>query len=141
MKFHLKLERDGNYYFGLILLVVASASIIWAFFFDGFEPKDFLAYFLVYAWGFTLLLKSDSEYRLKRLEETVTVLQDRLDRLEAGFAPETVAPNSEGQEAEGTAREGDAERAITEQDTADQPAEQIEEEDKRWVVDSAKEEE
>ena len=85
MKFHLKLERDGNYYFGLILLVVASASIIWAFFFDGFEPKDFLAYFLVYAWGFTLLLKSDSEYRLKRLEETVTVLQDRLDRLEAGF--------------------------------------------------------
>ena len=141
MKFHLKLERDGNYYFGLILLVVASASIIWAFSLMALNRRIFWLIFWFTRGGLPLLLKSDSEYRLKRLEETVTVLQDRLDRLEAGFAPETVAPNSEGQEAEGTARESDVERAITEQDTADQPAEQIEEEDKRWVVDSAKEEE
>jgi len=79
-----KFNRDGNYYFGLALLVIASASIIWAFFFDGFDPEDFLVYFLIYAWGFTLLLKSDTEYRFDRLEKTVTTLQCRLDQLTAG---------------------------------------------------------
>ena len=84
MRFKLKFNRDGNYYFGLTLLVIASASIIWAFFFDGFDPEDFLVYFLVYAWGFTLLLKSDTEYRFDRLEKAVTALQSRLDQLTAG---------------------------------------------------------
>ncbi|HBR27805.1 MAG TPA: hypothetical protein DD789_00050 [Firmicutes bacterium] len=88
MKFNFKFNRDGNYYFGLILLVVASISILWAFFFDGFDPEDFLVYFLIYAWGFTLLLKSDTEYRLNRLETTVTVLQTRLDAIETGDLPE-----------------------------------------------------
>lgn len=88
VKFSFKLNRDGNYYFGLILLVAASISILWAFFFDGFAPEDFLVYFLIYAWGFTLLLKSDTEYRLNRLETTVTVLKDRLDALEICDLPE-----------------------------------------------------
>ena len=129
MKFKFKLERDGNYYFGLVLLVVASASIIWAFFFDGFEPKDFLAYFLIYAWGFTLLLKSDSEYRLNRLEETVTVLQNRLDKIEAGFIQEAEVQNGESKEVESRAEEGETERATSEENTAEQPAEQNEEEE------------
>lgn len=80
----MKFNRDGNYYFGLALLVIASASIIWAFFFDGFDPEDFLVYFLIYAWGFTLLLKSDTEYRFGRLEKAITTLQQRLDQLTAG---------------------------------------------------------
>ena len=87
VKFRFKLGRDGNYYFGLVMLVVASVSILWAFFFDGFEPVDFLVYFLIYAWGFTLLLKSDTEYRLNRLETTVTILKDRLDAFEIGDLP------------------------------------------------------
>ncbi|NLW60238.1 MAG: hypothetical protein GX073_07875 [Firmicutes bacterium] len=129
MKFNFKFERDGNYYFGLGLLVLASASIVWAFFFDGFEPKDFLVYFLVYAWGYTLLLKSDCEYRFKRLEETVTVLQNRLDKLEAGFSQEIEVRDGEGTEEDVTAGESEAESAITtEHDTPEQPADQDEKE-------------
>ena len=127
MKNKFKPTRDGNYYFGLVLLVVASASIIWAFFFDGFEPKDFLAYFLIYAWGFALLLKSDSEYRLKRLEEAVTVLQNRLDRLEAGFTQEAEAQNGASMQGERITAEVEAEKAIAEENTPDRPAEQNEE--------------
>ncbi|HHT48250.1 MAG TPA: hypothetical protein GXZ98_03035 [Firmicutes bacterium] len=94
MRFNFKFDRDGNYYFGLVLLVIASASIIWAFFFDGFDPEDFLVYFLVYAWGFTLLLKSDTEYRFNRLEKVVTTLQAKLDQIVADALHE----NKDGQE-------------------------------------------
>jgi hypothetical protein len=82
VKVNFKLSRDTNYYFGLFLLILASASIVWAFFNDGFDPEDFLVYFLIYAWGFTLLLKSDSEFRLRRLEEAMTSLQSRCEQIE-----------------------------------------------------------
>ncbi|HEY8392676.1 MAG TPA: hypothetical protein VIL83_08120 [Capillibacterium sp.] len=102
MKLKLEFKRDTNYYFGLALLVVASASIIWAFFFDGFEPEDFLVYFLIYAWGYTLLLKSDTEYRLDRLEKAVTALQRGLDQLTAGPLVENQDQQGEtGDEEEG----------------------------------------
>ncbi|HHW13242.1 MAG TPA: hypothetical protein GXX33_09620 [Firmicutes bacterium] len=123
MKFNFKFERDGNYYFGLLLLVAASASIIYAFFFDGFEPQNFLAYFLIYAWGYTLLLKSDCEYRLKRLEEAVTALQNRLDRLDTDFSQETEVHIGESTEAESIAEEGETEEASAEENTPDRPAE------------------
>jgi|SRR5690554_2029960 len=78
----LNLQRDTNYYAGLFLLVVASATLIWAIWRDAFEPRDFLLYFLIYAAGYVLLLKSDTEYRLKRLEEKTGQILARLDMLE-----------------------------------------------------------
>lgn len=75
-------QRDNNYYFGLFLLVVASASLLWAIWRDGFEPNNFLVYFLIYAWGYILILKSDSEYRFKRLEKKMTEVIARLEALE-----------------------------------------------------------
>lgn len=87
MRFDFKLNRDTNYYFGLLLLILASASIIWAFFNDGFDPEDFLVYFLVYAWGITLLLKSDAELRLNRLEQETTVILSRLEQIEKTLNP------------------------------------------------------
>ena len=100
MKLKLKFMRDGNYYFGLALLVIASASIIWAFFFDGFDPEDFLVYFLIYAWGFTLLFKSDTEYRLDRLEKAVTALQRDL-------AQDTTGPLDENHEQQGESKDAE----------------------------------
>lgn len=82
MRLNFKLSRDTNYYFGLLLLVVASASIVWAFFNDGFDPEDYLVYFLIYAWGFTLLLKSDSEFRLQRLEKKINSMESSLEEIE-----------------------------------------------------------
>jgi hypothetical protein len=87
MKFKIRFTRDTNYYFGLFLLILASVSIVWAFFNDGFDPEDFLVYFLIYAWGITLLLKSDTEFRLKRLEAETTRLLSRLDQIEAALNP------------------------------------------------------
>lgn len=81
-RWKLNLQRDTNYYTGLFLLVVASATLIWAIWRDAFEPRDFLIYFLIYATGYVLLLKSDTEYRLKRLEEMTTQILTRLARLE-----------------------------------------------------------
>lgn len=119
MKFSFKLERDGNYYFGLALLVVASASILWAFFYDGFEPKDFLAYFLIYAWGFTLLLKSDSEYRLNRLEEAVTVLQSRLDKIEGAISQQVEAEDGDPAEVADTVNQVGTEQVATDGSTGE----------------------
>ncbi|NLY89602.1 MAG: hypothetical protein GX085_08300 [Firmicutes bacterium] len=78
-----KFQRDTNYYFGLFLLVIASASLLWAIWKDAFEPHNFLVYFLIYAWGYILLLKSDTEYRFKRLEKKMTEVLARLEDLES----------------------------------------------------------
>lgn len=78
----LKLSRDSNYYFGLLLLVGASLSLIWAIWRDAFEPENFLVYFLIYGWGYLLLLKSDVEYRFGRLEQEMTRILSRIDSLE-----------------------------------------------------------
>ncbi|HHU83433.1 MAG TPA: hypothetical protein GXZ26_10570 [Firmicutes bacterium] len=75
-------QRDTNYYFGLFLLVIASASLLWAIWRDAFDPQDFLVYFLIYAWGYILLLKSDTEYRMQRLEKTMIEVLARLGALE-----------------------------------------------------------
>ncbi|NLW56953.1 MAG: hypothetical protein GX050_10155 [Firmicutes bacterium] len=95
MKLKIRFNRDTNYYFGLFLLILASVSIVWAFFNDGFDPEDFLVYFLIYAWGITLLLKSDTEFRLKRLEEETTRILSRLDRLEENLNPPAVESGEE----------------------------------------------
>ncbi|NLM38211.1 MAG: hypothetical protein GX202_08815 [Firmicutes bacterium] len=129
MPFKFKFERDGNYYFGLALLVVASASIVYAFFFDGFDPQDFLAYFLIFAWGYTLLLKSDCEYRLERLEEAVTALQNRLDRLDTGCCQETEVLIGESTETQNKAEEDEMEEASAEANVPNRPAPQNEEEE------------
>lgn len=90
-----KIQRDTNYYFGLFLLVVASASLIWAIWKDAFEPHDFLVYFLVYAWGYILLLKSDAEYRFTRLEKKMTEVLARLDALEDQSERKELPPSGE----------------------------------------------
>lgn len=79
LPFGIELKRDTNYYFGLTLLSVAVLCIGWAIVRDAFEPKDFLVYFLIYSWGYVLVLKSDSELRIGNLEQRVRSLEGRLN--------------------------------------------------------------
>jgi len=78
LPFNLELKRDTNYYFGLTLLTVAILSIVWAIWRDAFEPVDFLVYFLIYSWGYVLILKSDFELRIGNLERVITDLEAKL---------------------------------------------------------------
>ena len=77
----LDLKRDTNYYFGLALFIAASLTIVWSIYRDAFNPKDFLVYFLIYSWGYVMLLKSDFELRVSRLEEELVKTQERLEAL------------------------------------------------------------
>lgn len=91
----LNLSRDGNYYGGLFLLVVASATLFWAIWRDAFEPRDFLVYFLIYGTGYVLLFKSDTEYRLKKLEEKTAEILARLTLLEKNEEQPDSVPSGE----------------------------------------------
>lgn len=77
LPFGIELKRDTNYYFGLTLLSISILCIVWAIVKDAFEPKDFLVYFLIYSWGYVLILKSDSELRIGNLEQRVRSLENR----------------------------------------------------------------
>jgi hypothetical protein len=81
LSFRVQLKRDTNYYFGLALFIAASLTIVWAIYKDAFDPKDFLVYFLIYSWGYVILLKSDYELRVSRLEKEILHTKDRLDQL------------------------------------------------------------
>ena len=92
-------QRDTNYYFGLFLLVIASASLLWAIWRDAFDPQDFLVYFLIYAWGYILLLKSIGKYRMQRLETRLFSLSGALETLERGkrtLCPRRAFPGTTG---------------------------------------------
>lgn len=88
-----KPERDFTYYGGLLLLAGASFSLIWAIWRDAFEPRNFLVYFLVYGWGYLLLLKSDTDYRIGRLEEKMTEALAKISFFEGTLQKE--APEEE----------------------------------------------
>lgn len=90
----IELNRDTNYYFGLALLVVASLSILWAVFRDAFDAKDFLVYFLIYMWGYVLLLKSDFDLRVSGMEKAIVDMETKIQEL-------TLAVNNEPAEDEG----------------------------------------
>ncbi len=68
-------ERDNNYYFGLILLILSILSIVVYLIYDAFEPEAFLITFLLCGWGFVLLWKSDNDYRF-------AITQAKLEELE-----------------------------------------------------------
>ncbi|HEY8345307.1 MAG TPA: hypothetical protein VIL66_08995 [Bacillota bacterium] len=80
-------DRDTNYYFGLVMLIGASLTLVWAIWREAFDPGDFLVYFLIYGCGYILLFRSDTELRLKKLEEEVTRIADRVKELSADLAP------------------------------------------------------
>ncbi len=79
-----RFERDNNYYFGLILLVLGILSLALYLvvdllgIFDAFEPVSFLITFLISGWGFILLWKSDNDYRFKQAQQKITELEQRL---------------------------------------------------------------
>ncbi|HHU50810.1 MAG TPA: hypothetical protein GXZ36_03175 [Firmicutes bacterium] len=90
-------DRDTNYYFGLVLLIGASLTLVWAIWREAFDPGDFLVYFLIYGCGYILLFRSDTEFRLKNLEEEVTQLAARVKELSTDLAPgERYAPEENG---------------------------------------------
>ncbi|HPT87005.1 MAG TPA: hypothetical protein PL004_04005 [Bacillota bacterium] len=68
-------ERDNNYYFGLVLLILSIVSIAFYLIYDAFEPVSFLITFLLCGWGFVLLWKSDNDYRF-------AITQAKLEELE-----------------------------------------------------------
>ena len=75
-------DRDTNYHLGLALLIGASLTLVWAIWQEAFEPRHFLVYFLIYGWGYVLLLKSDMEFRFIRLEKEYNNLFARVELLE-----------------------------------------------------------
>lgn len=96
LPFGIELKRDTNYYFGLSLLAAAILCIVWAIWRDAFEPINFLVYFLIYSWGYVLVLKSDSDLRIGNLERAVTALEAKLTSLETDNSPENVEKTEEG---------------------------------------------
>lgn len=100
LRWSFKFTRDTNYYFGLTLLIIASLSIIWAVVRDAFDVRDFLAYFLVYMWGYVLLLKSDFELRVHRLEHALDEAEKRIEALYVICEPTEESEDTEEGEVE-----------------------------------------
>ena len=71
----------------MVLLIGASLTLVWAIWREAFDPRDFLVYFLIYGCGYILLFKSDTEFRLKNLEQEVTRIAARLKEFSADLAP------------------------------------------------------
>jgi hypothetical protein len=74
----LKLERDDNYYWGLILLKIGIVSLFIYLICDLFEPLSFLVTFLICGWGFVLIWKSDNDLRFKNTQEKIASLEKEL---------------------------------------------------------------
>ena len=79
--------RDNNYYFGLFLLQMAILSIFWYLKFDLFEPLSFLITFLICAWGFVLLWKSDNDLRFKQYQARLEQLEQELFYTQLMYIP------------------------------------------------------
>ncbi|MGE5557584.1 MAG: hypothetical protein ACM3WV_03120 [Bacillota bacterium] len=75
-------QRDSNYYFGLLFLIVACFSIPWCYLKDAFEPVVFLIFFLFYCAGFALLWKSDTSLRIAALLDEIAALKEKSRILE-----------------------------------------------------------
>jgi hypothetical protein len=80
-----KVPRDLNYYFGLLLLTAGILSLGVYLLMDKtglfnafFNPVSFLITFLICAWGFVLLWKSDTDYRFKLAQNKIQELEDEL---------------------------------------------------------------
>jgi hypothetical protein len=78
---HWRPERDSNYYGGLFLLQIGILTIAWYLIFDQFEPIAFLITFLLIAWGFVLLWKSDNDLRFQRAQQRILELEEELSYL------------------------------------------------------------
>jgi hypothetical protein len=74
-------ERDINYYGGLFLLHLGTLTIAWYLIFDRFEPMAFLITFLIVAWGFVLLWKSDNDLRFQLAQQRIIELEEELSYL------------------------------------------------------------
>lgn len=72
------LKRDNNYYAGLLLLQIGIATIFWYLIFDAFEPVSFFITFAICGWGFTLLWKSDNDYRFLQVQQEMIKLAEEL---------------------------------------------------------------
>ncbi|MCL6591237.1 MAG: hypothetical protein K6U80_14950 [Firmicutes bacterium] len=80
--------RDLNYYLGLLLLTAGILSLGVYLLLDKtglynafFNPLSFLITFLICAWGFVLLWKSDNDYRFRLAENKIKELEDELSFL------------------------------------------------------------
>jgi hypothetical protein len=78
---HWRPERDPNYYGGLFLLQMGTLTIAWYLLFDRFEPIAFLITFLIVAWGFVLLWKSDNDLRFQLAQQRIIELEEELSYL------------------------------------------------------------
>ena len=85
--FNLDLARDNNYYWGLLLLQLAILSLIVYLIFDAYEPLAFLVTFLICAWGFVLLWKSDNDLRFKMAQMKIEQLEIQLEHSRMFIVP------------------------------------------------------
>lgn len=74
------MQRDNNYYLGLILLKIGVVTIFLYLFFDAFEPVSFLITFAICGWGFVLLWKSDNDYRFQLVQQKFFQLEAELEK-------------------------------------------------------------
>ncbi len=78
--FNLDLNRDNNYYWGLVLLQLAILSLVAYLVMDAYEPLAFLVTFLICGWGFVLLWKSDNDLRFKMAQMKIEELEGKLEQ-------------------------------------------------------------
>lgn len=74
-------KRDNNYYCGLLLLALSVISLLVWLLSDAYEPLSVLITFLLSFFGFSLLWKSDNDYRFKLLDQELRELYDSTARV------------------------------------------------------------
>jgi hypothetical protein len=92
-----KLTRDNNYYFGLVLLQLAIISLVAYLVLDAYEPLAFLITFLISAWGFVLLWKSDNDLRFQLAQMKIEELETRLNHSRMFLVPAHLLKKSKGE--------------------------------------------
>jgi hypothetical protein len=77
--FNVELNRDNNYYWGLILLQLSILSLVAYLILDAYEPLAFLITFLICGWGFVLLWKSDNDLRFRMAQMKIEELESKVN--------------------------------------------------------------
>lgn len=94
--FRMELNRDNNYYSGLILLQLAILSLVAYLLLDAYEPLAFLITFLICGWGFVLLWKSDNDLRFQLAQTRIEELEVKLNHSRMFVIPAHLLKKSKG---------------------------------------------
>ena len=83
MKNLIRFKHARDYYWGLVLLLMSSLSLVWALLRDAFKPSLFLVQVLLFSWGYALLWRNDLNVQIRGLQTEVADLKERLSAIDA----------------------------------------------------------